>query len=150
MTGGMPTFTADDWLHSLSMCAGHWTPELIRTAGAEPVLAFDKEPTKSLPWDTVRPSCTCSRAVLSCGVADCVGQLIGCAFVFGAITSWCMHISIVAQFTVPCSHCLTSERGHGTIVGGAVAVTLSEHLRLLVCVGELLALARLGCGAMTG
>lgn len=39
-----------EWLQP-PMTAGHWTPELIRIAGGEPVLGFDGAPTRSLPWD---------------------------------------------------------------------------------------------------
>jgi iron complex transport system substrate-binding protein len=35
------------------MVAGHWTPELIRIAGGEPILAHDGEPTGPVDWAAI-------------------------------------------------------------------------------------------------
>ncbi len=36
------------------MVAGHWTPELLRIAGADPVLAHDGKPTVAARWEQLR------------------------------------------------------------------------------------------------
>lgn len=41
-----------EWL-SPPMVAGHWTPELIRIAGGEPILGHDGEPTGPVDWATI-------------------------------------------------------------------------------------------------
>lgn len=41
-----------EWLDP-PMVAGHWTPELLRIAGAEPVLAHDREPTRAQSWPAI-------------------------------------------------------------------------------------------------
>lgn len=41
-----------EWL-SPPMVAGHWTPELIRIAGGEPILGHDGEPTGPVDWAAI-------------------------------------------------------------------------------------------------
>jgi len=44
-----PRVVALEWLDP-PMVAGHWTPELLRLAGADPVLCHDAAPTRARPW----------------------------------------------------------------------------------------------------
>jgi iron complex transport system substrate-binding protein len=41
-----------EWLDP-PMPAGHWTPELLRIAGGDPIMAHDHEPTRATTWDDV-------------------------------------------------------------------------------------------------
>lgn len=57
-----------EWIEP-PMSAGHWTPELIRAAGAEPVAGHDGAPTRSEAWETLRQRAGDIDAVLvaACG-----------------------------------------------------------------------------------
>jgi len=56
-----------EWLDP-PMSAGHWTPELIRLAGAEPVACHDGAPTRSERWDDL---CTRASTIDAVLVAPC-------------------------------------------------------------------------------
>lgn len=55
-----------EWLEP-PMVAGHWTPELLRIAGAEPVLGHDGKPTRAESWAAIE-QCDAELVVLApCG-----------------------------------------------------------------------------------
>ena len=46
------TVVALEWLDP-PMVSGHWTPELIRIGGGEPILGHDRAATGPVPWETI-------------------------------------------------------------------------------------------------
>ena len=55
-----------EWLDP-PMVAGHWTPELIRIAGGEPVLGHEGEPTGPTSWDVIVDAAPDVLLVIPCG-----------------------------------------------------------------------------------
>ena len=57
------------WLEWLDppMVAGHWTPELIRIAGGEPVLAHERVPTHAVAWERIAACGADVMVVAPCG-----------------------------------------------------------------------------------
>jgi iron complex transport system substrate-binding protein len=55
-----------EWL-SPPMVAGHWTPELIRIAGGEPILGRDGEPKGPIDWGAIREAAPEVVLVAPCG-----------------------------------------------------------------------------------
>jgi iron complex transport system substrate-binding protein len=49
------------------MPAGHWTPELVRLAGGDPVLARDGEPTFRVTWEQIVQAAPEVILVIPCG-----------------------------------------------------------------------------------
>ena len=63
-----PRVLALEWL-SPPMVAGHWTPELIRVAGGEPVLGHDGSPTSATTWQAIAAAEPDQFLVIPCGFA---------------------------------------------------------------------------------
>ena len=61
-----PRVLALEWLDP-PMVAGHWTPALLRLAGADPILGHDGGPTHSIPWDDVASADPDVLVLLPCG-----------------------------------------------------------------------------------
>jgi iron complex transport system substrate-binding protein len=55
-----------EWL-SPPMVAGHWTPELIRIAGGEPILGHDGAPTGPIEWPAILEAAPEVLLVAPCG-----------------------------------------------------------------------------------
>ena len=55
-----------EWL-SPPMIGGHWTPELIRIAGGDPVLGHDAAPTGPVAWDTIAAADPDHVLIIPCG-----------------------------------------------------------------------------------
>lgn len=55
-----------EWMEP-PMVAGHWTPELLRIAGAEPVLAHDRRPTYETPWADIEAADPDVLLIAPCG-----------------------------------------------------------------------------------
>ncbi len=55
-----------EWLDP-PMVAGHWTPELIRIAGGDPVLGHDGAPTGPVGWDRITEAAPEVILVIPCG-----------------------------------------------------------------------------------
>ncbi|MSP60767.1 MAG: cobalamin-binding protein [Myxococcales bacterium] len=55
-----------EWL-APPMIAGHWTPELIRIAGGDPILGHDGRPTGPIPWERVVEASPEALLVIPCG-----------------------------------------------------------------------------------
>lgn len=51
--GGRPRVAVLDWLDP-PMAAGHWIPGMVETAGGEPVLVEEPEPSRYVDWAAVR------------------------------------------------------------------------------------------------
>jgi iron complex transport system substrate-binding protein len=61
-----PRVLALEWMDP-PMPAGHWTPELIRIAGGEPVLGREGVPTARTEWDRIREAAPEVLLVTPCG-----------------------------------------------------------------------------------
>jgi iron complex transport system substrate-binding protein len=61
-----PRVLALEWLDP-PMVAGHWTPELLRLAGAEPVLGHDGGATHAISWGDVAAAEADVLLVIPCG-----------------------------------------------------------------------------------
>jgi iron complex transport system substrate-binding protein len=61
-----PRVLALEWLDP-PMVAGHWTPELIRIAGGDPVLGHDRMPTRAETWDALRAADADVLLAIPCG-----------------------------------------------------------------------------------
>ncbi|MFL5442121.1 MAG: ABC transporter substrate-binding protein [Myxococcales bacterium] len=61
-----PRVLALEWMDP-PMPAGHWTPELIRIAGGEPVLGREGVPTARTEWDRIREAAPEVLLVIPCG-----------------------------------------------------------------------------------
>jgi len=55
-----------EWL-SPPMIAGHWTPELVRIAGGEPILGHDGAPTGPVAWSTIVEAAPDVVLIAPCG-----------------------------------------------------------------------------------
>jgi iron complex transport system substrate-binding protein len=55
-----------EWL-APPMIAGHWTPELIRIAGGDPVLGHDGAPTGAIGWDRIAEAQPDVVLIIPCG-----------------------------------------------------------------------------------
>lgn len=55
-----------EWLDP-PMIAGHWTPELIRIAGGEPILGHDGKPTGPIGWDAIAAAAPEVVLIIPCG-----------------------------------------------------------------------------------
>jgi iron complex transport system substrate-binding protein len=55
-----------EWL-SPPMVAGHWTPELIRIAGGDPILGHDGSPTGPIAWERILEADPEVLLVIPCG-----------------------------------------------------------------------------------
>ena len=55
-----------EWLDP-PMVAGHWTPELIRIAGGDPILGRDGTPTGPIEWDRIIEAAPEVLLVIPCG-----------------------------------------------------------------------------------
>ena len=67
-TAGLPRprVVALEWLDP-PMVAGHWTPELIRIAGGDPVLGHDGAPTGPVAWEQIVDAAPEVLLVIPCG-----------------------------------------------------------------------------------
>ncbi len=65
-----------EWLDP-PMVAGHWTPELIRIAGGDPILGHDGTPTGPVGWDRIMEAEPDVLLVIPCGfrVAQSVDEM---------------------------------------------------------------------------
>ena len=61
-----PRVLALEWMDP-PMPAGHWTPQLIRLAGGEPVLGRDSQPTRRIDWERVVEAAPEVLLVIPCG-----------------------------------------------------------------------------------
>jgi iron complex transport system substrate-binding protein len=61
-----PRVLALEWLDP-PMVAGHWTPELIRIAGGDPILGHDGRPTGAIGWDAITAAAPEVVLVIPCG-----------------------------------------------------------------------------------
>ena len=61
-----PRVLALEWMDP-PMPAGHWTPELLRIAGAEPVLGREGEPTSRTTWEQIVDAAPEVLLVIPCG-----------------------------------------------------------------------------------
>lgn len=55
-----------EWLDP-PMPAGHWTPELIRAAGGDPILGHDRAPTRATTWTAIADAAPEVLLLLPCG-----------------------------------------------------------------------------------
>jgi iron complex transport system substrate-binding protein len=81
-----------EWL-SPPMVAGHWTPELIRIAGGEPILGHDGEPTGPVDWAAIVEAAPAVVIVAPCGfrVAQSLRELPALAALPGFATLPAAH-----------------------------------------------------------
>jgi iron complex transport system substrate-binding protein len=61
-----PRVLALEWLDP-PMVAGHWTPEVIRIAGGDPVLGHDGAPTGPVAWEQIAAAAPEILLVVPCG-----------------------------------------------------------------------------------
>ena len=61
-----PRVLALEWMDP-PMPAGHWTPELLRIAGGDPVLSRDGEPTGRIDWARIAEADPEVLLVIPCG-----------------------------------------------------------------------------------
>jgi len=61
-----PRVLALEWMDP-PMPAGHWTPEIVRIAGGEPVLGRDGQPTSRVTWEQVASAAPEVLLVIPCG-----------------------------------------------------------------------------------
>jgi len=61
-----PRVLALEWMDP-PMPAGHWTPEILRIAGGDPVLGRDGEPTFRVTWEQVVDAAPDALLVIPCG-----------------------------------------------------------------------------------
>jgi iron complex transport system substrate-binding protein len=61
-----PRILVLEWL-APPMIAGHWTPELIRIAGGDPILGHDGAPTSPIGWDRIAAARPEVVLVIPCG-----------------------------------------------------------------------------------
>ncbi len=75
-TSRRPRVLALEWMEP-PMPAGHWTPQLIRLAGGEPVLGRDGEPTRRIEWERIVDAAPEVLLVMPCGfkVAQTVREM---------------------------------------------------------------------------
>ena len=61
-----PRVLALEWMDP-PMPAGHWTPEILRIAGGDPVLGRDGEPTSRVSWEQIVEAAPEVLLVIPCG-----------------------------------------------------------------------------------
>ncbi len=61
-----PTVLVLEWLDP-PMVASHWTPELIRIAGGDPILGHDAEPSRPTEWERIAEAAPEVLLVIPCG-----------------------------------------------------------------------------------
>lgn len=61
-----PRVLALEWLDP-PMVIGHWSPDLIRIAGGEPILCHDAAPTRAVDWKTIADSQPDIVLLIPCG-----------------------------------------------------------------------------------
>jgi iron complex transport system substrate-binding protein len=61
-----PRVLALEWMEP-PMPAGHWTPQLIRLAGGEPVLGHEAQPTRRIDWERIVEAEPEVLLVIPCG-----------------------------------------------------------------------------------
>jgi len=61
-----PRVLALEWMDP-PMPAGHWTPEIVRLAGGDPVLARDGQPTSRVTWQRIVEAAPETILVIPCG-----------------------------------------------------------------------------------
>jgi iron complex transport system substrate-binding protein len=71
-----PRVLALEWMEP-PMPAGHWTPQLIRLAGGEPVLGREAQPTRRIEWERIVEAAPEVLLVIPCGfkVAQTVREI---------------------------------------------------------------------------
>jgi iron complex transport system substrate-binding protein len=57
-----------EWL-APPMAAGHWTPELIRIGGGDPILSHDARPTDPIAWERIVEAAPEAILIIPCGFA---------------------------------------------------------------------------------